>query len=229
MIVTIHQPEHLVWLGLLDKINRSDVYVILDSVQFEKNNYQNRNRIRTKEGWTWLTIPIKKHPLNTKIKDIEISYTVDWTTRYLDILKLHYKKSPYFTEYFDIISSIILKKPQFLLELNLEILSCMLKSFEITGKTIVQASKMNLGEARGGSDVVLQISKVLNADTYLSGPSGKDYIHQDDFKAAHINLEFHEFHHPTYPQINEPFLPYMASIDALFNIGSDAKNLIYQK
>ena len=95
MIATIHQPEHLIWLGLIDKISRADVFVILDTVQFRKNYYQNRNKIRinAKEGWAWITVPTKKQPLKTKIEDIEIS-NIAWKEHYLALLEINYSITP---------------------------------------------------------------------------------------------------------------------------------------
>ncbi len=230
MIVTIHQPEHLVWLGLIDKISQADVFVVLDTVQFEKNYFQNRNKIRTPygDGWSWLTVPIKKHSLHTKIKDIEISYVDDWHLRYLDILRLHYKKAPHFDTYYGEIESRILKKYLRLADLNLDILTFMLSSFGVEGKKIILASGMNLPEPdKGGSNTVLEICKALDTEAYLSGPSGRDYLNLNEFKEVNVGVRFHEFHHPEYRQLFEPFLPYMSSIDLLFNHGKESKNILF--
>ncbi len=228
MTVTIHQPEHLIWLGLIDKISRADVFVILDNVQYEKNYFQNRNKIKTNDGWTWLTVPIKKQPLRTKIKDIEISTTTDWTTRYLDILRLHYKNSPYFNDYYNNIEAIIKKPRKYLSELNRELLEFTLQAFNIKCGQILLASELDIPDTiSGGSNVVLEICKILKTDHYLSGPSGKDYLNLPDFEKNNIKVTFHDFHHPQYEQMSVPFLPFMSSVDALFNQGRNASKLIH--
>lgn len=225
MKVTIHQPEHLVWLGLIKKIADADIFVILDSVQFEKNYFQNRNKIKTQDGWMWLTVPVKKMPLITLIKDIEISYDQNWQDKYLKSLQVYYAKAPYFTEYYPAIEQIINKHHAHLADLNIELLIFLLQSFGVTGKTIVRSSSMGL-QAVGGSAVCLEIAQKQGAHIYLAGPSGRDYLHLNDFAQAGIDVEFHHFDHPTYHQLHGDFLPYMASIDALFNLGPKAKDIL---
>jgi len=85
MIVTIHQPEHLPWLGLFDKIRRADLFVILDCVQFRKNYFQNRNRIRTESGWTWITVPVRR-PLLAPINEIQIDLSSPLRQHYLNLI-----------------------------------------------------------------------------------------------------------------------------------------------
>lgn len=222
MIVTIHQPEHLIWLGLVDKMSQADIIVILDNVQFRKNYYQNRNKIRTntKDGWTWLTVPLKKQPLATKIKDIEIS-DIPWKEHYLTLLEMHYAKAPYFKTYYPEIKKIINRNHSKLCDLNMELLAFILHCFKLEDKKIIKASTMDLREASSGSDLILEICKTANADTYLSGSSGPDYLNFEDFEKANVKINVHRFEHPTYSQQFTPFIPTLSSIDALFNIGAE--------
>jgi len=230
MIVTIHQPEHLIWLGLIDKISKADIFVVLDTVQFRKNYYQNRNKIRTnkKEGWTWLTVPIKKQPLETKIKDIEIS-DIAWKERYLLLLEVNYAKAPYFRTYYPKIKKIINENYSKLHDLNIELLFFTLNCFDLENKKIIKSSEMNIRKDSTGSDTVLEICKAVNADTYLAGSFGPDYLNAEDFKKAGIKIDVHSFEHPTYKQQHEPFIPFMSSIDLLFNHGPTAKNILWNK
>lgn len=225
MIVTIHQPEHLVWLGLIKKISDSDVFVILDSVQFEKNYFQNRNKIRTKEGWMWLTVPVKKASLSTSIKDIEISYNENWQKKYLKSLQIHYGKTPFFKTYYPKIEEIVLKNHTHLADLNIELLEWILKEFGVENKKIVKSSSLGIEEGIGGSNVCLEVCKYFKPHVYLAGPSGRDYLILDDFKQHCIDVHFHDFSHPEYTQIHGSFLPYMSSLDALFNLGDEVKGL----
>lgn len=229
MIVTIHQPEHLIWLGLVKKIDDADVFVILDSVQYRHGYVQNRNRIRTgsEQGWEWLTVPTVKHPLDTQIKDIEISYNVDWTKKYLNALRTNYGSAKYFKTYFPGIENIILKKHKMLVDLNIELIMFILKSFGISEKKILRSSEIDIGDAKGGSDVILGLCKQLGTKHYLAGPSGRDYLKLDDFEKEGIQVTFHEFHHPTYSQLHEPFMPGMSSIDMLFCHGQEVRDLLF--
>ena len=213
MIITIHQPEHLIWPGLIDKISQADIFVVLDTVQFRKNYFQNRNKIKTQDGWAWLTVPIKKHPLKMKISDIEISYNQDWTERYLTLIKTNYNKSKYFAKYFPELEQIILKKHKYLSDLNLELIKFILKHFNVKTK-IIKASELKLPETKSGSETVLEICKALSAEVYLSGISGKDYLDLPVFQSSKIKVIFQEF---DYPDKN------MSSIDLLFNNGPELK------
>lgn len=204
MKITIHQPEHAPWLGLLDKISKCDVFVILDTVQFRKNYFQNRNRIGTEENPIWLTVPVKKHPLSTKIKDIEISGD-SWKVSYLGKLKETYNGSK-FIRYYDDIAHIIMGDYKYISELNIDIIKYLLKVFNIKTE-IVKASDLNLPEVVGGNEVVLQICKHFKADIYLSGEGGRDYLELDKFEG--IKVEF-----------NEPNCSKLSSFDLLLRNGN---------
>ena len=98
MIVTIHQPQYLPWVGYFDKIDRADVFVLLDNVQYKKNEWQNRNRIKTAQGWQWITVPVL-HRHTEKITEVKINNTVDWPKKHLHALKYHYAKTPFSREF----------------------------------------------------------------------------------------------------------------------------------
>lgn len=226
MRVTIHQPEHLIWLGLVDKISRADTFVILDTVQFEKNYFQNRNKIRTPQGWMWLTVPIAKHPLKTKIKDVRISYAEEWQKRYLRSLEVNYGKAKYFSDYFYVIKDAIMHKYEYIADLNFELIKFVLASFGLGEKRIIKSSEMKLSDTIVGSELCLEICKHLGADEYLAGPSGRDYLKLDDFERNNIKVSFHDFRHPEYRQLFEPFIPGMSSVDLLFNYGPASKDIL---
>jgi hypothetical protein len=190
--ITIHQPEHLVWKGLLDKISKADVFVILDDVQFEKNNFQNRNKIRYGNSWTWLTVPVKKHSLNTPINEIEISHSVNWVGTYLNLLKIAYKDSPNFESLYTKIEDIFNQNFKLLIDLNLALLYLFLKEFDIKTK-VVLASSLNISPTLKGSDRILGICKNLKAKKYLSGQSGLNYLRVSEFLEHGIEVDFHYY------------------------------------
>jgi len=226
MIVTIHQPEHLVWLGLLNKISQADTFVIFDNTQFKKNYFENRNKIKVKDGWIWLTVPVKEHSLATHIKDVEISYDKNWKKKYLTSLRQNYSRTKFFDVYYPRIECIINKNYKLLIDLNLDLLFFLLDAFGIH-KNVVKSSELKLpGGINGGSDWCLEICKAVRADVYLAGSTAKDYLDEDSFKKSNIKLFFHKFDHPVYNQINGDFQPFMSAVDALFNLGEDAKKLV---
>lgn len=207
-MITIHQPEHMPWLGLFDKINKSDTFVILDTVQFSKNYFQNRNRIGiSDEDFQWITVPVAKHSLDTKIKDIRIA-KVSWKGKYLETIRKIYKGTPYFSKYYPVIESLINKEYEFLSELNIDILWFLLNEFKI-GVTLKLASKMDLPETHGGNEVVMGICKAMGATKYLAGSGGRDYMDLDYFKNNGVEVEFNDPH----------FEDHLSAIDKLFRYG----------
>jgi hypothetical protein len=192
MIVTLHQPEHLVWNGLLDKIKKADLFVVYDDVQFEKNYFQNRNRIRAGDGWMWLTVPIKKHPLKTKINEIEISYNEPWQKAYLEQLRISYLGSRNFNTLYPKIQEIINQNFKMLVDLNLALLYLFMKEFNIKTKVMLSSS-LKIPPEFKSSNRVLEVCKRVRATTYLSGQSGVDYLDVHSFVEAGIKVKFHSF------------------------------------
>lgn len=219
--VSIHQPEHLPWLGFLHKVFSVDEFVILNNVQYEKSYYQNRGKIRTLEGWHYITVPVKKFHSNQKICEIEISYDHTWQKNNLNRIHDNYRKSPFFNEYFEEFKSIYSEKYNFLSELNYHLIQFLLKKFKINTK-IYLSSAMTENVGNGGTEVNLNLCKMLNADIYLSGRFGKNYLDLSKFEQEHILVEFQEFEYPVYKQQFEPFIPNMSSIDLLFNYGEES-------
>jgi len=217
MIVTIHQCEHLVWLGLLDKISKADVFILADNFQFKKNYYENRNKIRTKDGWQWLTVPVEKDN-HKPINEVKIINDIKWQLKYLNTIKQNYQKSEKFNFYYLDIENIILGNWSSIGHLNERLLKLFLNWFNIK-TSIIRSSELNLQHLNEGTITLLEICQKVGADTYLSGPSGKDYLDLSLFEKNNIKVIFHEFTHPIYKQQYEPFIPGMSALDYLFNCG----------
>jgi hypothetical protein len=218
MICTIHQIEHLVWLGLVDKISKADVFVLADNFQFKKNYYENRNKIRTKDGWQWLTVPVEKDN-HKPINEVKIINDIKWQLKYLNTIKQNYQKSEKFNFYYLDIENIILGNWSSIGYLNERLLKLFLNWFNIK-TSIIRSSELNLQHLNEGTITLLEICQKVGADTYLSGSSGKDYLNLDLFEKNNIKIVFHEFIHPIYKQQYSPFIPGMSAIDYLFNEGN---------
>ncbi len=220
--MTIHQPEHIPWLGFFHKLNAADVYVVLDNVCFRKNYFQNRNKIKTARGWQWITVPVH-HSLATLIKDISITSDSKWKKNWLGSVSLNYRKAPYFNNYYEEIERVINGASNNLSQLNISLLKLLCNFLGIDTEFML-ASKLSV-KGRG-SELILNLCKEFKADTYLSGISGKDYLQKEQFQKSGIKIEFQEFHHPIYKQMQEPFMPCMSVIDLLFNYGNESLNII---
>jgi hypothetical protein len=217
MKVTIHQAEHLVWLGLLHKISQADIFVLADTFDFKKNYFENRNKIRTNEGSKFITVPVESHN-HKPMKDIKIALNIEWEERYINTIAAHYLKAPYFYTYFNDLCNIIDNPGRYLVPLNHRLLIYFCKCFSIN-TPIILSSELKLDESLRSSERLLEICHKVHASEYLSGPSGKDYLDLDLFKKNNIKIEFHEFIHPTYKQVYDPFIPNLSALDYLFNCG----------
>lgn len=222
MKVTIHQPEHMPWLGFFHKLSCVDTLVILDNVQFRKNYFQNRNKIRTKGGWLWLSVPVQ-HSGDTAIKDVRIAADRRWRKKWWDSLFFSYKKAEYFDLYSGRVRDLICADFDGVSSLNVSLIKLLSEVLGI-GPDYILASELNVNGT--GSGLILDICKALGADEYLSGISGKDYLRLDDFSRNDIRVVFQEFHHPVYRQLHEPFMPGMSVIDLIFNYGDKSLDVI---
>ena len=218
MRVAIHQPQFLPWLGYLDKVQQADCFVMLDNVQFKKNEWQNRNQIRTCKGSQWLTVPIL-HSFGQLICDVRINNTDHWKRKHLAALKTHYEGAPFFSQYFLELQEIYSKEWQKLSDFNVMILQWLLGHFGIV-TPIQLSSDMNL--RKQPTERLIDICRTVGATTYLAGQGAQAYMDMRKFEFSGFNLEIQEFEPQVYPQRYDSFVPSLSAIDLLFNCGPDS-------
>ena len=218
MILSIHQPAYLPWLGYFEKILRSDLFVFLDTVQYEKNSFINRNKIKTSHGASWLTIPVKtKGHISGSLLTTEIDDSQSWRRKHLKSIEMNYKKSPFFESNFPRFQEITLKPETSLSELAWQQLKFWLDVFDIrTG--VVRASDLPVESKK--SDLVLDLCKHLGATTYLSGELGKNYLSESSFQESGIAIQYQNFNASAYPQLWGDFIPCLSIVDYWMNCGS---------
>lgn len=217
MRIGIHQPMYLPWCGLFDRISRCDQFVILDNVQYSKNYFINRNKIKTPHGWSWITIPVLTHGKQSQlIKDVEVDQITKWQNQHWKSIKFSYLKAPSFSVHADFFNNLYTEQHIHLEMVIDKSLTYLLKSLSIPTK-IIYASDLNIGGKK--NEYILNLCKELDADEYLSGPDGRNYLELEQWRNAHINVLFHDYHHPVYPQLYGNFEPNMSVIDLLFNCG----------
>ncbi len=220
--ISIHQPNYLPWLGFFKKISASDIFVFLNDVQYEKNGWHNRNKIRNSDGWMWLTVPTNAK-LGMKLNEVKIDYSSNWQKKHLKSIEINYSKSTNFKKFWHEIEMIYNKKHELLMDLNLELIKFIMKNLNIKTQTIF-SSKLKIRET--SSERILSICKKLDAKIYLSGALGKEYLNLDDFQKNGIEVIFQNFKHPFYDQNYKPFISNMAAIDLLFNRGDESPNIL---
>lgn len=228
MILTGHQPNYLPYLGFFHKLAYSDVFAIVDNVQFVKRGtfgWMNRNRIRTKDGWMWLTVPVlTKGKYHQLIIETKINNDLPWARKHFNAIYHNYHTAPYFKKYSGFFEDIYKRRWDNLVDLNIEIILYIIKELGVKIKKIVKCS--DIGVKGKASEYVIDICKRLNADTYLSGLHGKDYLDEKLFLEENIKLSYQEFVHPVYKQQFEGFVPGLSVIDLLFNCGPESLGIL---
>jgi len=223
--VAIMQPTYLPWLGYFGLMDRVDTFVYLDSVQFARRSWQQRNRIKSARGEAMLTIPVAKAGLrHQKIAEVEILYGPEFPRRHIDILTECYRRAAFFDAYAPTLYGILQAGHRKLADLTIAICEWLAQVFSISVRRI-RASTINNAGAK--ADLLVFLCRQLGATRYISPLGSHDYLAGSDaFTKAGIELCYHGYEHPTYPQLYEPFLPFMAAIDLLFNVGPDGLAVI---
>ena len=224
-IVVIHQPDFLSYLGFFHRLLHSDLYVVLDDVQFVKSNnsWTHRDKIKTQNGDKWLTISVKKASRDTNINKILLNDTIEWKKQNLDLVKQNYKKSKYFNEIFPYLEKLYSKEYEKLADFNMASILMLMELFDIK-IDIVYSSDLQTSKTK--SERLVEILTQVDATHYLSGIGAKDYHIDKPFDDAKIEVIWQYFKHPVYPQVYKEFIQYLSSIDLLFNCGIEESRKI---
>lgn len=229
MIVSIHQPHYLPWLGYFDKIRESDIFVFLDNVQYKHREYQNRNKIRTKDGWMWLTVPVITKGLRDQaVRDVKIDNERIWQERHWRSMAACYGNSGFFGDHFSFFEEVYTKtKWTRLVDLNVCIIKYIL---EVLGIDTPLHFESEIGTSTKSTERIIEICKKVGADTYLSGSGGRSYMEEERFAQEGIELRYQSFNHPVYTQCfardKGYFIPNMAAVDLLFNEGRKSTEIL---
>ncbi|HSX39552.1 MAG TPA: WbqC family protein [Candidatus Saccharimonadales bacterium] len=224
--LVINQPTFLPWIGYFDLIHQADIFVILDTVQFSRQSWQQRNRVKTSQGATWLTIPIERN-FGDLITEVKINYSTGWVSKQLKTLELNYKKTLFFEEIFPEVAKIYNANPKYLVDLNVEIIKFFVDYLGLNTK-IVLAHDLPLKKIDKLS-YILDICNFVHANRYLNGQAGVKLYNPDDFKRKNIELVFHNFQHPVYNQLHGDFIPYLSIFDVACNLGPETRSLLNAK
>lgn len=228
MMISVHQPQYLPWLGYFDKIARSDCFIFLDKVQYKTREYQNRNRIRTRDGEAWLTVPVEgKGKYKQSVGEARIDNEFPWQRRHLNSLKAWYGRAPFFKDHISFIEDLYSRRWEKLSELNVYVIRYFLEKLNI--KTPVRfESELHVNTE--STDRIIDICKEVKAEAYLSGSGGKAYLDEGKFPENGIKLVYQEYRHPVYRQQfmkdGSDFLPYMSVVDLLLNEGPRSREIL---
>jgi hypothetical protein len=217
-VAAIHQPNFLPWLGFFHKMAMADVFILLDSVPFTKNSFQNRVKIKSAQGEQWLTVPVlTKGRFGQITSQVPINNNTRWRKVHLATLRTNYRRAPYYEEVMAWLEPLYRQKPTHLATFNQSLIEAVMDQLNLpTG--LVNASSLISGES--GSQLLLHLVQAVGGNVYLSGPTGHTYLDLCAFEQAGVEVWFQRSCHSTYPQLYGDFIPGLSIIDLLMNVGS---------
>lgn len=224
--VVIHQPDFVPYLGFFQRCLLADTFVVLDHVQFvtrTSRSWTHRDKIKTPFGEKWLTLSVRKAPMNTPINEIELSNLVDWRANNLNLLKQNYRSAPFYDDVFPYIVDLYDYPTQLLADFNLRSIELLMDLLDVRIPVVRSSSLQPVGSS---NELLIDLLGKVGATHYLSGIGARDYMQPEKFAQAGIELVWQQFAHPVYPQQFGNFVPYLSSLDLLFNCGINASRQI---
>lgn len=224
MVCTIHQPNYLPYLGFFEKASRSDIFILYDSTQFKKNDWQNRNRVCSKNGWQWISIPVL-HNFGQKIYETKIDPKKKGLKSNWQTLQTLYGKAPYFKKFDERFEEIYKRDYEYIADLNCDLIFLIADILGIKTKFVRNTTLPALKTT--STQALVDLCKMVNADTYISGSEGRNYIETEKFEEEKIKIVFQNYIHPEYTQFNRmEFISHMSTVDLIFNHGEESLNIL---
>ncbi len=226
MKIAIAQPTYLPWLGYFDLLDQADRFVFLDTVQFEKRSWQQRNRLKTPNGLQWLTVPvISRGKREQRIVEVEIGE--EFWRDHLRSIEMNYRRAPFFECYYGAVSELMQSASS---GSNLATLTITLLRWfaEVMGIQTPMLRSSELPVQGKRTELLADICESLGATTYLSALGSAEYLVNELSVMAErgIVVEFQHYEHPVYRQLFPPFQPYACALDLLLNEGENALAII---
>lgn len=224
--VSVHQPNFMAWVKLLDKILASDVYVAYDTVQFTKSEYHNRQKIKLPEGPQWLTVPVVRCPGGPQlIKDVRIDNSKPFRKRHLRMLQQSYRRAPYFDEIYPIVERVYAGEHQRLVDLNLDLMESFCRYLG-SPVNIVRAS--TLDHDGDNTERLVGLIRSAGGSVHLTSTYGseRNYIDWQRMQARGVVSRAQVFQHPVYDQPWGEFAPHLAAVDMLFCCGRSTARIL---
>jgi hypothetical protein len=225
--VAIVQSSYIPWKGYFDLIRAVDHFILLDEVQFTKRDWRSRNRIKTKDGPAWLTIPVQtKGRFTQSIRETRVSDR-GWGERHWQTIHASYARAPYYGDYAPAFEALYREPVSDLLsDINHAFIAAICRALDIS-TTITWSSHYHAAEGR--TERLVELCTAVGATTYLSGPRARDYLDEAAFTAAGITVEWADYDgYPEYPQVHPPFDHFVSALDLIFCAGPDATSYMKQ-
>ncbi|MFC1675851.1 WbqC family protein [Planctomycetota bacterium] len=212
-VVTIHQPDFMPWRGFFDRWAKSDIFVVLDDVQFIRRGWHHRDRIKTSNGSAWLTVPVKKKGrYEQKINEVEIDNDRNWQRKHLSLIGASYKKAPNFGYLFPLLKDIYDRGQSLLIDLNMDILKLMAAELGITTAVVYSSDYKVQADS---SEKLLRLVQQVDGTVYLTGTGASDYLDESIFRQNGITVQWQKFQPPVYRQLHGEFEAKLSALDSL--------------
>jgi hypothetical protein len=225
MIVSANQPYFFPFPGFFYKAYLSDIFVVLDNVQFPRGTtWITRNRFKNDQGTLWMTVPVKKKGLGLQnIDAVRISHNGRWEKKHLASLKSAYSKAPYYKDHLNFLERLFASRYEKLIDLNLKIIRYLMRHLKIDTKIILLSE---LGIQAKGDQLLIEICRRMGAARFLAQSAAGKYLDADRFREAGIQLM--DFKPPAlvYPQLWGSFIPNLSALDLVFNCGPKAHDIL---
>jgi WbqC-like protein family len=222
--LVVLQPSYLPWLGFFDQVRRCDRFVFYDDVQYDKNGWRNRNRIKSAAGAVWLTVPVRtRGRTGQAINEVAIAKTSPWARKHLTSIAEAYARAPHRDAYLPLLAAILERQWERLVDLDIALSRLMCGWFGLD-RPMFLASELGIGGDRNTRLVAL--CRHFGADTYLSGNAAQAYLDVALFAAHGIRVEWQNFQHPEYPQLHGPFVPLLSALDLVLNVGEECADVL---
>lgn len=225
-IVVIHQPDFVPYLGFFHRFLHADFFIALDHVQFAPRLWTHRDKIKTAQGEKWLTVSRKKTPRDTAINQIELSTETDWRKDNLRLLEQNYRNASFYAEVMPDIERLYSAPHSSLRDFNMASIEMLMDMLDVR-LPWVYSSALNSEGAK--NELLVDLLKKVSATHYLSGVGARDYFDAGPFVEAGVEVVWQDFTHPVYSQQFGDFLPYLSSLDLLFNHGIDDSRKILRR
>jgi hypothetical protein len=217
------QSSFIPWRGYFDFILGADIFVFYDDVQFSKNTWRNRNRIKTPQGSRWITVPVRHRSLSQLICETEIDEKYNWRADHLRLWRENYAEAQFFPDVLNLLGDLGLGTTKTISDLNIELTKKICEYLNIS-TPIMLSSELALEGTK--TKRLIDLLKKLNASTYLSGPSADAYLDKEALQENGIQLEYKSYDYSPYPQLWGEFNGEVTILDLIANCGPQASQLI---
>lgn len=209
------QPSYLPWLGAFEQFARSDIFIFYDDVQYDRDGWRNRNRIKTAQGVRWLTVPVQtRGKFGQRILDVKIDNRQPWARKHIQTLEQSYAKALHLQSVLAELRSVLEQPWESLAELNIT-LFLRLARFMGLERTVRRSSELSLPACK--NERLLELCRVFGARTYYSGLAAREYLEEERFRQAGIVVQWQDFQPPVYPQFHGKFESHLSVVDWLFH------------